>query len=140
MADLTVTAANVVPAANAQIARGTAGGQIGTLEPLYADASDSYKLKRGAHTNAATAELVGVSLHPAEAGQPVAYITGGDVAVGSILTAAMVYVLGSAAGKISPSGDLDSSSPNTRYGSIVGIATSSSNLRIGILNSGIQQP
>jgi len=137
MSDLTVTAANVVPAANAQIARGTAGGTIGTLQPLYLDANG--KLQQAAHTSATTAEVVGISLHPAENGQPIAYQTGGDLAVGAILLAATVYVLGSAAGKISPSADLDAATTNTLFGSVVGIATSTSNLRVAIANSGVKQ-
>jgi hypothetical protein len=139
MADITLTAANVKPAnANTVMGRGTAGAAINAGQAVYLDSTDN-KLKLAANTNATTATVVGVALNSAAADQPLAYAISGDVTVNAALTAATVYVLGNAAGTISPSGDLDTST-NTRYGTIVGISTSTTNLRVGINPSGVLNP
>ena len=44
MADLTITAANVIRGANAVITRGTAGAAITAGQIIYADASDAFQL------------------------------------------------------------------------------------------------
>lgn len=139
MADISVTASAVAPTSNTVIAQGTAGATITQGQPVYADASDSYKIKPAAHTNAATSTAVGIALNGASAGQPVNYAVSGDVTFNAVLTAATTYVLGSVAGAISPSADLDSSS-NTRYGTVLGMATSTTNLRVGIIASGVLNP
>ncbi len=139
MADLSVTASAVVPTTNAVIAQGTAGATITQGQAVYADPSDSYKIKPAAHTSATTASVVGIALNGASAGQPVSYAVSGDVTFNSIFTAATVYTLGGAAGAIAPSADLDASS-NTRYGTVVGIATSGTNLRLGIVASDVRNP
>lgn len=140
MADITVTASAVKPAnVNTVIGRGTAGATITAGQVVYADAGDSNRIKPAAHTNANTANAVGVALNGASADQPIAYAISGDVTFNAVLAAATVYVLGSAAGSISPSADLDASS-NARYGTVVGISTSTSNLRVGINASGARNP
>lgn len=139
MADISITSSAVVPSTTANIARGTAGATITAGQALYADASDSNKLKPAAHSSAASAAVVGVAVNSASAGQPVEYITSGDVTVNSALTAATVYVLGNSAGAISAADDLHSSS-GSRYGTIVGISTSATVLRVGINASGVLNP
>lgn len=141
MADISVTASSVVPAnANTGIARGTAGATITAGQAVYADPADSFKIKPALSSNLTqSTNVVGIALNGASAGQPVAYAFSGDVTFNAVLTAATVYVLGSAAGGISASADLDSSS-NTRYGVVLGISTSTSNLRVGVIMSGVQNP
>jgi hypothetical protein len=140
MSDLSINPNAVIPSATATIARGTAGAVITAGQAVYADATDSNKIKLAANTSAVTAAAVGIAVNSTDvAGQPIEYVTAGDVALGSILTAATVYVLGSGAGGISISDDLHSSS-NTRYGTVLGIATSTSNLRVGIVASGVLNP
>jgi hypothetical protein len=141
MADLTITAGNVKATnANTSISRGIAGTAVNAGQVVYADPADSYKLKPALSSNQTQAQnVVGVALNTAAADQPLAYATAGDVTVGSVLTNATVYVLGSAAGALSPSADLDAST-NARYGTVVGIATSATNLRVGIISSGVQNP
>jgi hypothetical protein len=140
MADISVTASSVKPAnANTVIGRGTAGATITAGQVVYADSADSYKIKLAAHTSIATATAVGIALNGASADQPIAYAISGDVTFNAALTAATVFVLGSAAGALSPSADLDSST-NARYGTVLGIATSTTNLRVGIVASGVLNP
>lgn len=142
MANISVTAASVKPAnENTVIGRGIAGASITAGQPVYADSGDSFKIKPTAHTNAGTAAAVGIALNSASADQPVAYAVSGDVTFNAVLTAATVYVMGStvSAGTISPSADLDASS-NTLFGTVLGIATSTTNLRVGINASGVKNP
>lgn len=136
MGDYAVTATSVVPTATTTQTFGTAGATITAGQPVYIDTGDSNKIKPAANTSALTATVAGVALANAASGQPVFYATGGDVTFNSIFTAAVVVVLGSAAGGLSASADLDASS-GTRYGAVVGIATSATNLKIRPVNSGV---
>jgi len=140
MADLTVTATGVVPAdANTVIARGTAGANITAGQPVYLDATN--KIQPAANTSAVTAAVVGIAVNAASNGQPIEYVVSGNLTlpVTGNLTLATVYVMGNLAGAISPSVDLDNST-NTRFGTVLGIATSATNLLVGILASGVKNP
>jgi hypothetical protein len=140
MADISVTASAVKPTASTVVAWGTAGATVTAGQVVYADPADSYKLKPAVSTNQTQAKnVVGIALNSVAADQPIAYATGGDVTFNAALTAATVYVVGAAAGGISPSADLDSST-NTRYGTVLGIATSTTNLRLGINVSDVLNP
>ncbi|MEP7286962.1 MAG: hypothetical protein ABI947_14490 [Chloroflexota bacterium] len=142
MADLTIsTPGAVVPAnANTTIVRGTAGATITAGQTLYADSTSNYSLKPAANTNASTAAVVGVALNAASTGQPVDYAAAGDVTFeASLFTTGTVYILGLAAGKISMAADIDITS-NTRYATILGVSTSATNLRLGIVASGVLNP
>lgn len=142
MADLSVTATSVVATdTNTVIAHGTAGATITAGQVVWSDPSDSYKIKLAQATNQTQADnVVGIALNGAATGQPIAYATAGDVTFNSAFTAASLYVLsGVNAGGIAPSVDLDSS-PNTWYGVLLGISTSATNLRLGIVKSGVKNP
>ena len=141
MADIGITASAVKPAnANTVIGRGIAGGTINAGEAVFADPADGYKLKQALSSNQTQSNnVVGIALNSAWADQPLAYVISGDVTVNAVLTAATVYVLGSGAGRISASADLDASS-GTRYGVVLGISTSTTNLRVGVIMSGALNP
>ncbi|CAG1014753.1 hypothetical protein ANRL4_05298 [Anaerolineae bacterium] len=142
MSDLNITAASVVPAdTSTTIARGTAGGSITAGQVVYADPADNYRIKPAQATDEDEANnVVGIALNGAYSGQPIAYATSGDVTFNSAFTAASLYVLsGENAGGIAPSADLDDST-NTWYGVVLGIATSATNLRLGITKSGAKNP
>jgi hypothetical protein len=141
MADLTITASSVVPTSTTVVASGTAGATITQGQTLYADATASNQLKPAANTSVATAVVVGIALNAASAGQPVDYAVSGDLTmtVTGNLTLATCYVLGANAGGISISADLDSST-NTRYGTIVGIASAATTLKVGFIASGVKNP
>jgi hypothetical protein len=80
-----------------------------------------------------------MALNSAAAGQPIEYATGGDVTVNAILNQGKMYVLGAGAGALSLSADLDSAAANTRYGTFMAVATSTTNLRLGITVAGVQK-
>jgi hypothetical protein len=141
MTDIVITA--IAPTANTVIARGICGVVISSAKAVYADATDSNKIKlalapSGGGATVATAAVVGLTLNITDTvGQPIEYATGGDVTVTVTgnLTPGKVYVLGANAGGISLSADLDAAS--NRYGTIMGVATSTTNLRLSIMASGV---
>lgn len=136
MSDLSITAASVVAGDGATIARGTAGASLTAGQALYLDAA-SNKMKLADANGAAALRIVrGIALHAAADGQPISYITEGPLNIGATLTVGEIYVLSATAGGVAPKGDLA-----TGHGvSIVGVATSASNLAVNINNSGATVP
>lgn len=136
MADVSVTAASVVKTSTTTILEGTAGATITAGQPLYKDSADSYKLKLADADVLASSVCVGLSLHGASSGQPLKYATRGDVTFNSAFTVGQVYVASVNAGGIAPYSDLASGD----YVSILGVATTATNLKLGILSSSIAKP
>lgn len=74
MADITITAANVLPSSSATIEYGVAGATITQGQALYIDTADSNKLKLADCDATSPANVfAGISLNAASAGQKVAY-------------------------------------------------------------------
>lgn len=137
MADLTVTATGVLAASGAGKARGTAGGTITAGQPLYIDSSDSNKLKPcDADASAAAAACVGIALHGAASGQPIEYQQSGDINPGATVTVGESYYVSDTAGGIKPAADLVSGD----YVTFLGVGTTASNIKLGLLVSGVAVP
>lgn len=139
MSDLSVTAANVARVTSGsnqtQVKTGTAGGTITAGQVLYANTSGN--LVAAQADAASTDEVAGIALHGASSGQPIAYAIGGDLNPGATVVVGMVYALSAAAaGGIAPYADLTSG----QYVSFLGVGITASNLRLGIINSGIAKP
>ena len=76
MADLSITAASVIPSSNAVIAIGTAGATIVAGQSLYIDTANSNVLKLyDADGSALTSTMAGIALGGAASGQQVRYVT-----------------------------------------------------------------
>ena len=76
MADLSITAASVIPSANAVIAIGVAGATIVAGQSLYIDTANSNVLKLyDADGSALTSTMAGIALGGAGSGQSVRYVT-----------------------------------------------------------------
>lgn len=137
MADLTITAANVVAGANSTIERRyNAGASITAGQPVYLDAvTNTWKLA-DANSSVDTAEVGGVALHAAATGQPLAVITGGDYNPGATVAVGTIYVAAATAGGIAPAAD----GVTGWFTSIIGVATTTSNLRVAINNSRVAIP
>jgi len=134
MADLTITKANVIKGANSTVVNGIAGATVTAGQAVYEDTTDSNKIKL-ADANGATALIAtckGIALNDALAGQPISYIVGNDLGLGAILTIGTIYCLSATAGAICPAADLASGMRTT----IIGVATTTSNLRIALNSSG----
>ena len=133
MADLTITAANVVASANAVRESGTAGATITAGQLVYLDTTDMrYKL---ADNNGAAALRVpnGIALNGAANNQPLVIQKAGDITIGATMTAGVAYYLSDTPGGICPVADLASG----EYPCIIGIAKSASLMDVGIHPSGV---
>lgn len=133
MADVTFTATSVKPGTGAQRQRVTFGATITPGLVVYLDSADNeYKIAH-CETSATTAAAVGIALTSGSDGQPGIIQTGGNLTCDNLSLATPVYVL-SAAGKICPAADL----ANDDFITIVGVATSTTNLKLSFAASGVE--
>lgn len=134
MADLTITAANVVAGTGANIGTGTANASITAGQVLYLDSTTGrYGLADNNSASAAVRAPVGIALHATASGQPIAFLTSGPITIGATMTAGVAYYLSDTAGGICPVADLASG----EYPSIIGIATSTTVLDVKFHSSGV---
>jgi hypothetical protein len=136
VADVSVTAASVVKTASTAIRAGIAGATITAGQPIYLDSTASNKAKPADADALATAAVVGIALNSASDGQPIDYATAGNVTYNSAFTVGQVYVASTNAGGIAPYADLGSGD----YVTILGVATTATNLKLSINQSGIAKP
>lgn len=134
MADISITAANVVAVAGAARADGTAGETIAAGKAIYlASATKKWML---ADSNSATAEVrkaTGIALNGASANQPIAVHKSGDITIGATLTAGTAYYLSDTPGGICPLADVGSG----EYVCLLGLAKSTSVLAVDIQYPGV---
>ncbi len=136
MADLTITASQVLPVSDSTVqAQGTAGATITAGQALYLDSSTNTLKLAQADGTAAEAAIVGVALVGASSSQPVVYATGGDVTIGAGAAPAngTVYVVSATAGGICPTADVTTSGYRR---SLVGTGIGSNKIRLHIVNTG----
>ncbi|MBT8198949.1 MAG: hypothetical protein KJO36_00395 [Acidimicrobiia bacterium] len=131
MADLTITAANVIAASGATTKLVTAGATITAGDAVYEDTSDSNEYKLCDADVAGTADCDGIALTGSSDGQPLVIITKGDLNPGATATLGETYVVSTTAGGIAPISDLGSGD----FVTILGVATTTSNIAIDIQNS-----
>ena len=133
MADVSFTATSIKPGANAQTKEVMFGATITPGMAVYLDASDN-KYKIADCTDAAKDAAAGMALTGGADGQPGVIITGGNLTTSAHLSlASPVYIL-SETGLICPAADL----ANNDYITIIGVATSTTNLKLSINVSGVQ--
>jgi predicted transcriptional regulator len=136
MADLTITAGNVIPVTGYQFEDKLAGEAITRGQTIYEKASDGKWYKSQADGTAAEAEGKAIALADAGANQPLRGIIAGNLGLGAIMTVGIVYVVSTTAGGIAPYSDLGS----TNRVCLVGVATTTSNLALKIFASGAVKP
>lgn len=133
-ADLTITAASVVPQGNAIKELGIAGATITAGQVVYKEAATSqFKL---ADSNSGTAEAkhpYGIALGGASANQSIVVQRAGDVVIGATLVAGATYWLSETPGGIQPVADLGS----TENVALLGIAKSTTVLMLTIIEPGV---
>ncbi len=137
MADLSITAANVVPDDGYNYADGIAGETLTAGMPVYLKSSDTRYWK--SDTNSATAEVrtvAGITLNGASAGQPVRVMSSGTVTIGATVAVGTIYVLSGTAGAIAPSTDLVSG----WYTHILGIATTAAKIKLNLFTGSVAVP
>lgn len=134
MADLVITAANVLAGASASILNGIAGEAIAAGKAVY-QASTTKKWML-ADSNSATPEArkaTAIALNGAALNQPVAVQQGGDITLGAVLTAGTAYYLSDTPGGICPIADVGSG----EYVCLLGLAKSASVLGLDIQFPGV---
>ncbi|MBD9569039.1 hypothetical protein [Ensifer sp. ENS08] len=137
MADLTITAANCISGAGARIEHGTAGETITAGKLVFLDQTTTGKWLL-ADADAATAAArgqgkIGVALNGASNGQPLAVQTEGPITIGATVVAGTTYYLSPNPGGIAPLADILTGD----YVTIVGVATSTSAIRLDFQYSGV---
>lgn len=134
MADIAITAANVVSGAGAVTQPGIAGATITAGQWVYQDPTTNKWLL--ADNNSATVPARfpgGVALGGAANNQPITVQISGPITIGGTLTAGVAYYLSATPGAMCPVADLTTGmSP-----SVLGIATSTTVLLINITQSGV---
>lgn len=134
MADLVITAANIIAGANAVKEAGVAGASILAGQTVYKEAATGlFKL---ADSNSATVEVrtpYGIALNPALTSQPVSILTSGGLGFGAILTAGTAYFSSETPGGIQPQADITAGELVT----FLGFATTTSNIDVRIVSSGV---
>lgn len=137
MADITVTAANVVPGTNATIERNyVAGATITAGQTVYLDTATSTWKLADANLSQAAAVLGGVALHGASANQPLAVQTRGQITIGATVAVGTIYQLSGTAGGIAPAAD----AVTGWYASILGVAITAAIIDINIQVSNVAKP
>jgi hypothetical protein len=134
MADLSITVANVAAGSGAVVVEGTAGATITAGQVVYLDSStNTFKLADCNSATAAVRSPYGIALHGSLSGQPLAVQRSGSLTLGATMTAGVVYYLSGTPGGVRPVAD------NTTgdYPVALGIATSTTVLKMGILEAGV---
>lgn len=134
MADISITAANVLAGAGAETENGTLGAAATAGQVLYKAAADGRWYL--ADNNAASAEVrgpKGIALNGGAIGQPVRVLKSGLITIGGTMTAGVAYYLSDTAGGICPVADLGTG----EFPSIVGIATSTTVLNVNFQSAGV---
>lgn len=134
MTALSITASQVIPAADAPLSYGIAGATITAGQVVYLDpTTSSYKLF-DANDTAANTKAPVIAVSGGSAGQRITVQTGKDLTLGAAatMTVGLIYVAGAAPGDIAPAADLAQNWRTT----VIGVATSASVIRLILSNSG----
>jgi len=137
MTDLSVTAANVVAGTNAKKTPGTSGETVAAGKTVYRDpTSKKFLLADSDSATAAVRDVYGIALNTASLDQPLVVQTEGDIKVGATLVVGKIYVLSDTPGGIMPADDLEQGD----YTTVIGVASSASNLKMKIVAGGAPVP
>jgi hypothetical protein len=137
MADITITASNVLAASAAStgsIVSGTSTLTAGMA--VYRDTSDSNQYKACDANASGTASCDGLMLNSADDGQPSKVITDGTLTVGAGVTVGEVYCVSPNPGRICPHSDLASG----EYVTVIGVGLTATTIKVDIINSGVAKP
>ncbi len=126
MADISITAASVVPGSDAYKEVGTSGETITAGRPVYKSSTTGKWML--ADSNSATAEArqaTHVALTGSSLNQPIV-VGKGDITIGATLTAGLAYYLSDTPGGICPVADIGSG----EYVCLIGMAKSTTVLNV----------
>jgi len=131
LADITITAANVVPGSGATILAGTAGETITAGQCVYLNASNLWlKAQCDGTTLEAGSSNIGIALTGSSLNQSINVQVAGTITIGGTVVATTPYIVSATAGGICPFADLASG----QYATFLGYATTT-----GIISMAIRQ-
>lgn len=128
MADLTITAANVVSGSGAATQQGVFGATVTAGQVVYSDANGLWQLADNDSVTATARHAVGIALNGGAINQPAVVQTAGPITIGATLTAGTDYYLSANPGGICPRTDLVTG----KTVCLLGLAASTTVLNIGI--------
>lgn len=136
MADLSITAANVVAESNAVKETALAGEAIAAGKAVYKSPTTKKFMLADNNSGTAAAKVAnGIALNTAALNQPLTIIKSGDVAVGEVLTAGSGYFLSDTPGGICPDADVGAGENVCQ----IGIAKTTSVLSVRIVAPGVSR-
>lgn len=137
MPDLVLVPAEILPGPGATYTYGTAGVAITAGQVCYLDAASKRLNLADANNTVGSATVKGIAMHGATTGQPLTLQHGGEIVLGAgaAMTVGGLYVLSANPGMVAPSGDLAAG----HWTTLLGVAVSATNLRLQVLNSGVQR-
>lgn len=131
MVDLVITPANVSRVDGATQTK-NAGVGISAGDALYVDSTGVLQLCENDQT-VVEAAMAGIALCDAAVGQPCVYLVSGNLDPGATVAAGIAYIVGGGPGAIAPAADIAAA----EFMTIVGVGTSTGNIKLGILQSGV---
>jgi len=134
MADISITAANVVAGNGATSESMVAGATITAGQVIYKEASTGQA--KLADCDSATAEAripYGIALNGGATGQPIKVLRSGLLTCGGTLTAGTEYWLSGTAGAFCPAADKASGDRSV----LIGVATTTAIMKVQIIDSGV---
>ncbi len=132
MTDISVTASSVKPTASTVTKKGIAGEAIDAGQSVFVATDGGIELCENDQA-AADAACKGVALNDAAADQPIEYAVSGDLTFNAVIAAGQVYIVGAAPGGIAPEVDAVAG----EFVTVIGVGTSTTNLKLGLLQSGV---
>lgn len=132
MADVSITPANVLFGDKAYIRHGISGEAIEAGDAVYLDQADN-KIKLGDNNATGKKRCDGIALNGSATGQPIAYQSSGDIAIGGTLVPGKSYYLSATPGGIMPEDDLAAGMNSI----VIGVAKSASILSLNIKDTGV---
>ena len=134
MADITITAANVVPGDNVSTVTGVAGETIAQGKAVYRSSTTTKWML--ADSNSGTVEArtpAGIALTGSSLNQPIVVAKSGDVTIGATLTAGLAYYMSDTPGGICPVDDVGSGEAVC----LIGMAKTTAILSVAIQAPGV---
>jgi hypothetical protein len=132
MANLSITAADVERGTRSGVNYGTAGAAITQGQALYQDSTDG-TLKLADADASASAEFVGIALNAAAVGQPITYLTNGNITIGATVATGTAYYVSTTPGAICLESDLSTGD----FPTLIGFATSTTVIFVDFLRAGV---
>ena len=137
MADVAVTAIEVLKDSGTKFEDGILGATVTAGQTVYKDTSDSNKFKLAdANASSTTANVAGIAMNGGASGQPVRVAVGGTLDPGFTVTVGAVYVQSATAGGIAPVADLATG----HYPTVIGIGVTASQLKLVLIGGGAAVP